>query len=69
MMRNFGNVFATTRGKCFRFVTDGFGKPGQCMEDVVVHGVFKDERGERFEVDACEFHAPGLESSEPVAKR
>jgi hypothetical protein len=67
-MRNFGNVFATTRGKCFRFVTDGFGRPGQCPEDVVVRGTFKDDRGEVFDVDACEFHAADLKSSQPIAR-
>ena len=67
-MRNFGNVFSTTRGRCFRFVTDGFGRPGQCPEDVVVRGTFKDDRGETFEVDACEFHAADLEFSEPITR-
>jgi hypothetical protein len=66
MMRNFGNVFSTLPGKCFRFVTDGFGRPGQCIEQVVVRGIFEDERGERFEVDACEFHAHELREAAPV---
>ena len=68
MMRNFGNVFSTLPGKCFRFVTDGFGRPGQCIEDVVVRGIFKDERGERFEVEACEFHARELRATTPVTR-
>jgi hypothetical protein len=69
MMRNFGNVFSTLAGKCFRFVTDGFGRPGQCIEPVVVRGVFEDERGERFEVEACEFHAHELREAAPVSER
>ncbi|HEY5274286.1 MAG TPA: hypothetical protein VIJ34_13765 [Acidimicrobiales bacterium] len=68
MMRNYGNVFSTTPGRCFRFVTDGFGKPGQCMEDAVTHGTFRDDRGQLFEVDACEFHAADLESPQPMAR-
>ena len=66
MMRNFGNVFSTLPGKCFRFVTDGFGRPGQCIEPVAVRGVFEDERGERFEVEACEFHAHELREAVPA---
>jgi hypothetical protein len=70
LMRNYGNVFSSnTPGRCFRFVTDGFGRPGQCMEDVVVHGTFLGERGQAFEVDACEFHAADLDSSQPIARK
>jgi hypothetical protein len=68
-MRNYGNVFSTMPGRCFRFITDGFGRPGQCVEDVVAHGLFVDERGQEFEVDACSIHADDLISVQPIAKR
>jgi hypothetical protein len=68
-MRNYGNVFSTMPGRCFRFITDGFGRPGQCGEDVAVHGTFRDDRGQAFEVDACEIHAADLESAQPIARK
>jgi hypothetical protein len=39
------------------------------MEDVAVHGTFLDERGQAFEVDACEFHAADLDSAQPIARK
>lgn len=66
-MRNFGNVFSTLPGKCFRFVTDGFGRPGQCVEPVIVAGIFEDDRGETFEVQACEFHAKDLRDLKAIS--
>ena len=68
-MRNFGNVFSTTPGRCFRFITDGFGRPGQCVEEVAAHGIFLDESGHGFEVDACEIHATDLDSGQSISRK
>jgi hypothetical protein len=57
---DYAQAVSVDRGRCFRYVDDGQGKPDRCLEAVVTSGWLKVDRW--CEVDACSQHAAQLRS-------
>ena len=55
-MDGYAEAFAVERGRCFRLVDDGQGKPTGCPEAVTGSGWLQVE-GRWYEVDACGRHS------------
>jgi hypothetical protein len=59
MREHYAEAFAVRDG-CFRFVSDGAGRPENCPEPPVWIGSFQDGQGRVHTVRACDGHRGGL---------
>lgn len=67
-MAHVANVASRTPGACFRWVQDPAtgGYPIPCPSPPRWRGTFVNPKGKRWEVEACDEHAVGLEQLGPV---
>jgi len=60
---HYAKAFAPERSGCFRLIANLITKqPMHCLEPPAWTGTFRDTRGRRYRVRACEAHHRGLET-------